>query len=81
MEIVHNLGSKYAQDSKETANGAGRLCEVPTRSGLSPPKHQQHLRVCRMIAALLGALGSLLISPFVGDNHLFSSEQPPQNAG
>ena len=49
--------------------------------GLAPPKHQQHLRVCRMIATPLGAPGSLLINPFVGDNHLFSSEQPPQNAG
>jgi hypothetical protein len=45
------------------------------------PKHQQHLRVCRMIAAPLGVPGHLLIDPFVGDNHLFSSEQPPQNAG
>ena len=45
------------------------------------PKHQQHLRVCRMIAALLGVPGRLLIDPFGGDNHLFSSEQPPQNAG
>ena len=49
--------------------------------GLAPPKHQQHLRVCRMIAAPLGAPGSLLINPFVGSSHLFSSEQPPQNAG
>jgi hypothetical protein len=49
--------------------------------GLAPPKYQQHLRVCRMIAAPLGALGSLLISPFGGDNHLFSSEQPPQMPG
>ena len=45
------------------------------------PKYQQHLRVCRMIATPLGAPGSLLINPFVSDNHLFSSEQPPQNAG
>jgi hypothetical protein len=45
------------------------------------PKYQQHLRVCRMIAAPLGISGHLLIDPFVGDNHLFSSEQPPQNAG
>jgi hypothetical protein len=45
------------------------------------PKHQQHLRVCRMIATPLGAPGSLLINPFVGSSHLFSSKQSPQNAG
>jgi len=48
---------------------------------LAPPKHQQHLRVCRMIAAPLGVPGHLLIDPFGGVNHLFSSEQLPQNAG
>ena len=45
------------------------------------PKHQQPLRVCRMIAAPLGVPGHLLIDPFVGDNHLFSSEQSPQMPG
>jgi len=44
------------------------------------PKHQQHARVCRVIAAPLRVPGRLLIDPFVGDNHLFSSEQPPQNS-
>jgi len=43
MEIVHNLESKYEQGWKETENDAGRLCEVPARSGLSAPKYQSHL--------------------------------------
>ena len=38
MEIVHNLESKYERGWKETENGAGRLCKVPARSGLSAPQ-------------------------------------------
>ncbi len=45
------------------------------------PKYQQPLRVCRVIAAPLGMSGHLLIDPFVGSSHLFSSEQPPQMPG
>lgn len=45
------------------------------------PKYQQHLRVCRMIAAPLGVPGHLLIDPFGGDTTGFQVSNRPKMPG